>query len=79
MMCLPVRMSVSLHGYLQNLVTDLQQLFLWMLPVTVVRSFFGSVAIRYALPVLWMFAHRGLYGADDEGHKHKIHQMAART
>jgi len=55
--CVCVRLSASLslellHQFSQNL--------LWRSPVAMARS--GSIAIRYALPVLWMTSRLAIIG-----------------
>ena len=46
-------LSVCPRAYLRNYMLDLHLIFC-MLPMSVVRSSFGGVAIHYVLPVLWM-------------------------
>jgi len=52
-MSISVCVSVCLRAYLRNYMSDRHQVFC-VLPITVARSSYGGVAIRYVLPVSWM-------------------------
>ena len=59
--CLCVCLSVCPRAYLWNCCTDLHEIFV-QIPVAVARSSSGGVAIRYALPVLWMTSRLAIVG-----------------
>ena len=60
--CLSVCLCVCPRAYLWNIWTDLHELFVQISAVAVARSSSGGVAIRYALPVLWMTSRLAVMG-----------------
>ena len=55
--CLSTCVFVCPRSYLRNYTTDLHQIFLYSLPMSLARSCSGGVVICYVLPVLWMTSY----------------------